>query len=199
MAMMNRIQRYILRECALGLALVTGILLIAILLIDVVEQMRSIGNDISLPLSAALRLSLMKLPMIVEQTLPFALLAACMMAFTRLNRRSELSIVRAVGLSAWRFLTPVILLATVMGVVAMMLLNPVSARLNQAYEFERARLLQTGRETAAVSDMGGLAAPGRRQQPVRDQCPPGGRCRADADRREDDRGTAVVLGKPADE
>jgi lipopolysaccharide export system permease protein len=154
MAMMNRIQRYILRECALGLALVTGILLIAILLIDVVEQMRTVGSDITLPLGAAVRLSLMKLPMIVEQTLPFALLAACMMAFTRLNRRSELSIVRAVGLSAWRFLTPVIVLATVMGVVAMMLLNPVSARLNQAYEFERARLLQTGRETAAVSDMG---------------------------------------------
>lgn len=154
MPMVSRIQIYILRQCLSGLAVVLGILLLAILMIDVVEQLRTVGGDVRITLMDALRLSLMKLPMIVEQTLPFALLAATMMAFTRLNRRSELSIIRASGLSAWRFLTPVIVLGVVLGLFASMVLNPFSARLSQSYEAERARLLNTGREAVVVAETG---------------------------------------------
>jgi lipopolysaccharide export system permease protein len=151
---MSRIQTYILKECLSGLALVLGLLVLAILLIDVVEQLRTVGGDVSLSLLSALRLSLMKLPLLIEQTLPFALLAACMLAFTRLNRRSELSIIRASGLSAWRFLTPVIVLAAGVGLFSSLILNPFAARLTQSFEYERSRLLQTGQETLAVADTG---------------------------------------------
>jgi lipopolysaccharide export system permease protein len=152
MPFLSRIQTYILRECLSGLAVVLGILVLAILMIDVVEQMRTVGGDVSLSLGGAVRLSLMKLPLLVEQTLPFALLASSMLAFTRLNRRSELSIIRASGLSAWRFLTPVIVLAAGLGLFSAMVLNPFSARLTQSFEFERARLLQTGQEIVAAAD-----------------------------------------------
>ncbi len=152
--MLSRIQGYILKECLSGLVLVLGVLLLAILLIDVVEQLRTVGGDVSLSLLSALRLSLMKLPLLIEQTLPFALLAASMLAFTRLNRRSELSIIRASGLSAWRFLTPVIVLAAGLGIFSSLALNPFAARLTQSFEFERARLLQIGQETLAVADTG---------------------------------------------
>jgi lipopolysaccharide export system permease protein len=141
----SRIQFYILRECLSGLALVLGILLIAILMIDVVEQLRTVGSDVSLSLLGALQLSLMKLPQIMEQTLPFALLVASMMAFTRLNRRSELSIIRASGISAWRFLTPVIVLGLVVGIATTTLLNPISARLTESFEVARAQILDKGR------------------------------------------------------
>lgn len=151
---MSRIQIYILKECLSGLAMVLGLLVLAILLIDVVEQLRTVGGDVSLSLLSALRLSLLKLPLLIEQTLPFALLAACMLAFTRLNRRSELSIIRASGLSAWRFLTPVIVLAAGVGLFSSLILNPFAARLSQSFEYERSRLLQTGQETLAVADTG---------------------------------------------
>lgn len=154
MPLFSRIQRYILRECISGLVLVLGILLLAIMMIDVVEQMRTIGSDVEITLLDALRLSAMKLPMIVEQTMPFALLAATMMAFTRLNRRSELSIIRASGLSAWRFLTPVIVLGVVLGLFSSMVLNPFAASLTQSFEAERARLLNIGRGTVAVAETG---------------------------------------------
>lgn len=96
----------------------------------------------------------MKLPQIVEQTLPFALLIASMMAFTRLNRRSELSIIRASGISAWRFLTPVMILGVVLGLFTMMVLNPFAAKLTESFEQTRDRLLNEGRPTLAVSDTG---------------------------------------------
>jgi len=154
MAFLSRIQTYILRESLSGLAMVLGLLVLAILMIDVVEQMRTVGGDVSLSLLDAVRLSLMKLPLLIEQTLPFGLLASSMMAFTRLNRRSELSVIRASGLSAWRFLAPVIALAIGLGLFTMLALNPVAARMAQTYEFERARLLNLGEERVAVSDTG---------------------------------------------
>lgn len=154
MPLFSRIQVYILRQCLSGMALVLGILLLAILMIDVVEQLRTVGGDVKITLLDALRLSLMKLPMLVEQTLPFALLAATMMAFTRLNKRSELSIIRASGLSAWRFLTPVIVLGIVLGLFSAMVLNPFSAHLSQSYEEERARLLNIGQQAVAVAETG---------------------------------------------
>jgi lipopolysaccharide export system permease protein len=146
-------QVYIFKECLGGLAIVLGTLLIAILMIDVVEQMRTVGSDISLSLGGAMRLSAMKLPLLIEQTLPFALLIAAMMAYTRLNRRSELAIIRASGVSAWRFLAPVIMLAVLLGFFTMMVLNPFSAQLSGSFERERARLLNDGR-VAAVSTEG---------------------------------------------
>jgi lipopolysaccharide export system permease protein len=150
----NRIQRYILKECVYGLFLVLGIMMLAIMLVDIVEQMRTVGGDVALSPVTALRLSLMKMPMLIEQTLPFAVLISSMIAFTRLNRRSELSVIRASGISAWRFLTPVILLALVLGVFTTTILNPFSSRLTSLFETERASLLNEGGPAIAVSDTG---------------------------------------------
>ena len=47
MPLFSKIQRYILKECLMGLALVLGILLLAILMIDVVEQLRE-GDKMNL-------------------------------------------------------------------------------------------------------------------------------------------------------
>jgi lipopolysaccharide export system permease protein len=154
MPMVSRLQIYILRECLTGLALVLSVLLLAIMMIDVVEQMRTVGGDVDLSLAGAFRLSLMKLPLLIEQTLPFALLVAAMTAYTRLNRRSELSIIRASGMSAWRFLAPVMALAGVLGILSMTLLNPFSASLSESFQRERARLLNAGGQTGAISDEG---------------------------------------------
>ena len=55
MPLTSRIQIYILKECISGLFLVLGVLLIAILMIDVVEQLRTVGGDVSLSLLGALR------------------------------------------------------------------------------------------------------------------------------------------------
>ena len=60
--------------------------LASILLIDLVEQMRTVGTRSEISLLEALRLTLLKTPMLVEQTLPFVVLAGAMMAIIGLNR-----------------------------------------------------------------------------------------------------------------
>ncbi|MEO0466261.1 MAG: LptF/LptG family permease [Pseudomonadota bacterium] len=140
----SRIQRYIFSQCVQGLGLVLGIFILAIMLVDVVEQVRTVGGDVDLSLTMAVQLSLMKLPMLIEQTLPFALLVASMIAYSRLNRRAELSIIRASGMSAWRFLAPIIVLAGLVGVFAVAILNPLGAALTAEFENTRENLIREG-------------------------------------------------------
>ena len=144
MSIFPRISRYILAQCLQGLALVLTIFVLAILLVDVVEQMRTVGGDVDLSPIQSVQLSLMKMPMLIEQTLPFALLVSGIIAYSRLNRRSELSIIRASGMSAWRFLAPLIGMAAVIGLFTTMVLNPLGARLTSQFEQTRASILRDG-------------------------------------------------------
>ncbi|MEO0981211.1 MAG: LptF/LptG family permease [Pseudomonadota bacterium] len=154
MSPINRIQRYIFAECFAALALVVGIIVLAIMIVDVVEQMRTIGTRADITLLAAARLSAMKLPMLIEQTLPFAMLVATMIAFSRLSRRAELPVIRASGVSAWRFVSPALLLAVLAGLFATMALNPVGSALKNMFDDESARILATdGRPDAAEAQV----------------------------------------------
>ncbi|MDX2236335.1 MAG: LPS export ABC transporter permease LptG [Hyphomonadaceae bacterium] len=132
---------YLLRNSAFGVAIAFAAVLASILLVDLVEEMRTIGARIDLPLLAASRLTLMKTPMLIEQTLPFIILAGVMIGVIRLNRTSELTAMRASGVSAWRFLAPSTIGAALLGVLVIGGLNPIAARLFDAYEKAEAELL----------------------------------------------------------
>ncbi|MEO1306167.1 MAG: LptF/LptG family permease [Pseudomonadota bacterium] len=142
------IQRYIFVQCLIALGLVLGIFAITIMLVDVVEQLRTVGSDIDLSPFMAVQLSLMKLPTLLEDTLSFAILVAAMIAYNQLSKSSELSVIRATGQSAWQFLAPVMALAAGMGIFAMLVLNPVGAYLTERFETTRADLLTEGGRVA---------------------------------------------------
>ena len=142
--MLNRIQRYIFMQCVTSLALVITIFVVTILLVDVVEQLRTVGGDVDLSPMQAVQLSAMKLPGLIEETLPFAILVAAMMAFSRLNKRSELSVIRATGMSAWQFLQPLIVMSVLLGLFAVGVLNPLGSRLSNQFEETRNAILISG-------------------------------------------------------
>lgn len=149
---MTRIQAYILREGFFALVTVLSVFVSAILLVDVVEQMRTVGTRTEIDLFTALRLSALKLPLLIELTMPFAVLAAAIITYSRLSRRAELPAIRAAGVSAWRFLTPILFLALVVGVLTATALNPIGASLHSRFERERARLIEQDRGPVAVTD-----------------------------------------------
>ena len=151
MVIAGRIQRYIFRQCVMSLALTLGIILLAIVLVDVVEQMRTIGSRTQIGLEVAFQLTMMKTPGLILDTLPFAMLVGSILTYSQLSRRSELPAIRASGVSAWRFLGPVMVLAFGMGVLMVTVLDPLATRLTQDFNTERARLLgDTQTETDGV-------------------------------------------------
>lgn len=132
--------RYLFLRTLMGFGIAMAAVAASILLVDVVEQLRTIGGRSDLSLWGALGLTALKTPMLVEQTLPFVVLAGTMIAMIQLNRRSELIALRASGVSAWRFLAPTAAAALGVGILSITVLNPIGANLYERYEAIKAHI-----------------------------------------------------------
>jgi lipopolysaccharide export system permease protein len=110
------VDRYILRELlvpfGLGIAIFTSILLI-VRILKLVELVVNRG----VPLLQILRLFSYILPAFLEVTVPMALLLAILVAFGRLSSDSEIIALRATGVSLYRLMVPVGILACVVAVL----------------------------------------------------------------------------------
>ncbi len=141
--MFGLLGRYLLGQIMRGVAVALAVVVVLILLVDFVEQTRTVDVRIEgVTLLDYAGLTLLKTPMLVETTLPFIVLFGVMLTMFQLNRRSELVVMRASGVSAWRFVTPALFLAVVIGVLSPVLLNPFATSMVQ--RFEDARSLVTG-------------------------------------------------------
>jgi lipopolysaccharide export system permease protein len=147
----SRLGRYVFARMLIGIGIALIAVLASILTIDLVEQMRTVGTRAELTLLEALRLTLLKTPMLVEQTLPFVVLAGVMMAVIGLNRSSELVAMRAAGVSAWRFLTPSAFAGIVLGIITVTALNPLGAQLFQIFESEKEDALSSSARNASAT------------------------------------------------
>ncbi|MBB5572045.1 MULTISPECIES: LPS export ABC transporter permease LptG [Rhizobium] len=74
-----------------------------------------------------LLMTAVRLPFILQQTVPFIALFVGMTVLIALNRRRELVIARAAGISVWQFMTPFVVGAFFVGLLTMFALNPVAA------------------------------------------------------------------------
>jgi len=101
--------RYIAGRTLRGILLAFLIVTAIIALVDYVEASRNIGTDADLSPLELLILTGLKIPKLIEQTIPFVVLFGVMGALSGMNRRSELTVMRAAGVSAWRFLRPALI------------------------------------------------------------------------------------------
>jgi len=103
-----------------------------IFMIDFVEILRQSsktvsGRPINVPLSTMLAITLLRLPAFTEILLAFAVLVGSIGALLLLSRKSELTVMRAAGMSVWQFLRPGLLVAFVIGVLGTVVYNPMAA------------------------------------------------------------------------
>ena len=117
-----------------------------------VEQMRTVGARTELSLVGAFRLTSHKVPQLIMETLPFAMLVGTMLAFTKLNRLSELSAIRAAGVSAWRFLGPAIIISAVLGVFGVTVLDPLATTASSRFDALREEFIHGERPLADKND-----------------------------------------------
>lgn len=73
--------------------------------------------------------SLFRVPATTEESLPFAVLYGSIAAFVIANRRLEVVVARAAGVSAWQFLLPACVVGLLFGIAATTLYNPLAASL----------------------------------------------------------------------
>ncbi len=150
----SRLERYIFRRNLRMFLLVMLVITSIIWLVDTIEQIRTIGTRAELSLAEAIYLSALKLPMLIEQILPFTLLIAAILAYRQMSLQAELIVIRASGLSAWRFLSPICILAGLVGLITMMVISPLGANLAKQFENERAQLLNQEKTNISATDAG---------------------------------------------
>ncbi len=124
------IARRVFRSIVIALISVTSI----IMLVDFVENSRDIGADAHIGMGPIFVLTLLKTPSLIEQTIPFVVLFGVMGALFALNKRSELVVFRASGLSAWHFLTPALLVTGVIGCIWSLGVNPLATKAMQKHD-----------------------------------------------------------------
>jgi len=145
---------YVARKYLFWCVGVTLMLAAIVLLLDFIELLRRTAGREGTSLSLVVSMALFKLPNMVQKIVPFAVLFGSMLAFWRLNRNHELVVARAAGVSVWQFLTPVLIVAALIGTFKITLFNPFSAAMLRHYEQLEARHIKGKSSLAAVSTEG---------------------------------------------
>ncbi|HEY6860552.1 MAG TPA: LPS export ABC transporter permease LptG [Pseudolabrys sp.] len=112
-------------------------------LIDYIELMRRAGDIPNVSAALVAKTSLYRVPQVVERILPFCILIGAMSCYLNLSRRLELVVARSAGLSAWQFVTPALVIAFALGIVATTVYNPISAILQERSKRFEAELFGT--------------------------------------------------------
>jgi lipopolysaccharide export system permease protein len=95
-------------------------------LIDVIElSRRGKFDDVGFSVLAAM--SALRVPSFIEQAFPFVVLFSSIFTLMSLNKRSELVVARAAGVSAWQILAPFLVGSMLLGTLATLAFNPVAA------------------------------------------------------------------------
>jgi lipopolysaccharide export system permease protein len=98
-----------------------------IFLLDFINTSGIRSNIPGFTLLDALFLTTMRVPLILQQTVPFIMLLAGITTLVSLNRRQEMVVTRAAGISVWQFMMPFITGAVITGLLALTVLNPLAA------------------------------------------------------------------------
>lgn len=125
--MLKLLNRYISLKFLISILMVFCLFCLLILLIDFIELLRRSSKSGDIAMFDVLRLALLRLPSYAELTIPFAVLVGTIGAFLILGRNSELIIIRAAGVSVWRFILPPLFVAVAIGVFAVSVYNPLAA------------------------------------------------------------------------
>ena len=118
---------YIARRFFLGIVTTFCVLALLIFMIDLIELLRQSGKYGEVPVAKLAGIAAMRLPAYTEFMLGFTVLVGSIGALLFLNRKSELAVMRAGGMSVWQFLMPGILVAFLIGLFGMLCYNPMAA------------------------------------------------------------------------
>ncbi|MEK0163845.1 LPS export ABC transporter permease LptG [Phaeobacter sp. JH18-32] len=123
---------YYARRFLQWFAVICGVLLTLVMLIDLNEQIRRFeAQDLSL--GQLFGLTLLNTPAALSEFLPLIMILTTIVLFIGLARSSELVVTRAIGRSGIRALAAPVLLAALIGVLAVSTLNPIVAATSNRY------------------------------------------------------------------
>lgn len=127
MAAPRTLRRYIAGRFLITILGTFALLALLIFMIDFVELLRQAGKMGRVPAVKLAKIALLRLPAYAEFLLAFTVLVGSIGALLTLNRKSELTVMRAGGMSVWQFLWPGVVTAALLGLFGTIAFNPLAA------------------------------------------------------------------------
>ena len=138
----------------LGLVGMVTLVFVGLLLpIDLMEQLRRLDGR-GAGIGDGLRLAALNLPAALYQILPLIVILSTLALFLALARSSEMVVIRASGRSAIRAVLAPVAAALALGVLGVLVVNPIVAATQGAYEREIARWRNGFGSILSVSEEG---------------------------------------------
>ncbi len=146
------LRRYVAKRFLLTIVGAFVVCACLVFMIDMIELLRMTRRAKELSLSSLLWIGLLRLPAFTELLIAFAVLVGSIGALLSLNRKSELTVMRAAGMSVWQFLRPGLTVTLLLGVAAVTLYNPLAAAARSEAEQQIAEVF--GTEAGLMSGAG---------------------------------------------
>lgn len=148
---MGLLNRYLIRQYALWLVIVTGSFGAIAMLGDFLEMLR-FANRFELGSAAALLFTLQRLPLLIIDMLPFIFLFAAVFCLLRLSQAQELAVIRAAGLSVWQFLRPLLVFTFIIATFIVCIFEPLGVYTNNQFAERQAALTQIRPSLSLTAD-----------------------------------------------
>jgi lipopolysaccharide export system permease protein len=129
--MTNTLGRYFAGRFVISALGVFISIFVLLVLVDYIEMVRKTSGLASASAITVAETSLFRVPQLLEKMMPFCILIGAMTCYLALSRRLELVVARAAGVSAWQFIAPALGSAIVLGTLATVAYNPMSANLRE--------------------------------------------------------------------
>ena len=133
-ALFSVTSRYLVRECLGVLMPVVLAFLILYLIVDFFDRLDLLLKNHATPISAV-RYFVFKIPLIITQIMPPAVLAAMLLSLGMLSRRNEIIALRASGVSLLQTAFPLLVLAAALSVGTLLWNEAVVPYCTRAYQY----------------------------------------------------------------
>src|SRR2546426_6730266 len=125
---MRILPKYITRQVVITLFFTLGVFTFVLLLARMLKQLSELLVNRQVGLAAVAQFILLLMPYVLSISLPMAMLATALLVFGRMSADNEITAMRASGIGLGRVAAPVILMATLMGLVCLYINTSVSPR-----------------------------------------------------------------------
>ena len=136
----NTLGRYFAGRFVISALGVFASIFVLLVLVDYIEMVRKTSGLASASAVMVAETSLFRVPQLLEKMMPFCVLIGAMTCYLALSRRLELVVARAAGVSAWQFIAPALASAILLGILATVAYNPMSASLRETSKQMEAEL-----------------------------------------------------------
>jgi lipopolysaccharide export system permease protein len=152
--MTKKLYLYIIKKFLVTLLLVTISISLLLAMVNMFELLDEVG-DKSIGFSQVVLLNILQIPIFVDNISPFLIMISSMITLFFLSTRSEITVMRASGLSFFRIVFPIVATAFIVGLFSLFVFNPMAIKANKKFNLMHQVLIEKGK-LDLLSPIGGI-------------------------------------------